>query len=400
VTEKTGPLAGTRALDLVDGLGAYGPRLFRGLGAEVIRVEPPGGSSQRRISPLVDQSEAGGDDLSLYFLHYNAGKKSITLDIETAPGRDLLRRLLGSAEVVFDNGQLAKAGFDLDELAAKSPPLVIVSITPFGFDSPRASWLGDDLVCQAMSGMISYFGYKGERPARFGPQQASEMSGLAACLGALIALFDARRSGKGDVIDIAAERVGALVTLQMSNASMYQQFGFIRRRHERGSGELTLYKASDGYVQMGAFRSLTPLLNVLEKEGAAEDLREVAASLPPEEFARNPRVREVIQSFASSRTRWELAAAVQAENVMCVPINDVADLVRDPFLQKRGYFGEVGFDGAEALFEDAGVPIRFAETPYNAGGSAPRAGEHNSGVYTDLGLTEADIARLSAESII
>ncbi len=400
MTANPGPLDGTRALDLIEGLGAYGSRLFAGLGAEVVRVEPPGGSAARRMPPLFEGGETGASAQSLSFLHYNAGKKAVTLDLDCARGRELLRQLLDTVEVVFDNGHLAAAGFDLEALAAKRPPLVVVAVTPFGLDGERAAWQAGDLVCQAMSGMISYYGYREERPARFGPEQASEMSGLAACLGALIALFDARRSGKGDVIDIAAERVGALVTLQMSNASMYHQFGFKRLRHQRGSGELTLYEASDGYVQMGAFRSLAPLLNVLEKSGEAEDLRELAASIPEEEFARNPRVREVIGRFVASRTRIEVATLVQAEDVMCVPINDVADLVHDPFLQERGFFGDASLDGIEAGFQDAGVPMRFQQTPYRTGGAAPAPGEHNAEVLGRIGLTPAEVAALAAEGVI
>ncbi len=400
MTANPGPLDGTRALDLIDGLGAYGPRLFAGLGAEVVRVEPPGGSTARNMAPLFEAAEAGASAHSLSFLHYNAGKKAVTIDLDRPRGRELLRRLLDTVEVVFDNGRLAAAGFDLEALAAKTPPLVVVSVTPFGLDSERASWQAGDLVTQAMSGMISYFGYRDERPARFGPRQASEISGLAACLGALIALFDARRSGKGDVIDIAAERVGALVTLQMSNASLYHQFGFKRQRHQRGSGELTLYEAGDGYVQMGAFRSLAPLLKVLEKAGEAAELSDLASSIPEEEFARNPRVREVIGRFVASRTRIEVATLVQAEDVMCVPINDVADLVHDPFLQGRGFFAEASMDGIEAGFQDAGVPMRFHQTPYRAGGAAPAPGEHNAEVLARIGLSAAEVAGLAAEGIV
>ncbi len=336
-------MAGTRALDLIDGLGAYGPRLLVGLGVEVIRVEPPGGSTQRRRLPLYEMVEGPAETApSLYFLHYNAGKKGITLDTGTSPGRDLMRRLLDDVEIVFDNGTLAGMGFDLDALAAKSPPLVVVSVTPFGLSSARSAWLGDDLICQAMSGMIGYFGYRGERPARFGPQQASEMSGLAAALGALIALYDARRNGRGDVIDIAAERVGALVTFQMSNASLYHQFGFKRARHLRGAEATTLYEASDGFVQMGAFRNLAPLQKVFERAGEGEGLAEIAASLAGRRIRRATRAcGEVIRSFVGARTRWQVAEAIQAEDVMCVPVNDVADLVADPFLRGRAFFAEV-----------------------------------------------------------
>jgi crotonobetainyl-CoA:carnitine CoA-transferase CaiB-like acyl-CoA transferase len=385
-----------RALDMIDGLGAYGPKLFAGLGAEVIRVEPPGGSLRRRLAPFAD-----GSDISLEALHYDAGKKSITLDIRQPRGRELLSGLLDKVDVVFDNGDLLAAGFDLDALAAKGPPLVVVSVTPFGLDSARSSWLGDDLVCQAMSGMISYFGYRGERPAHFGPHQASEMSGLAACLGALIALFGARRTGRGDVIDIAAERVGALVTNQMSNASLYHQFGFIRKRHERGNADLTLYEARDGYVQMGAFRDLSPLARVLEKVGDSPLPPDFTSSIAAGEFARHPKVREAIQAFVGARTKWQVAEAVQAEGVMCVPVTDAADIVHDPFLEQRGFFAEVSFEEAAGrAFRDIGVPMRFSDGAFATGGELAAPGADNAEVYGALGLSSSDLGVLRAEGVI
>jgi benzylsuccinate CoA-transferase BbsE subunit/naphthyl-2-methylsuccinate CoA transferase subunit len=395
-----GAMAGFRVLDLVDGLGAYGPKLLGGLGADVVRLEPPGGSTQRRASPLLQSADSASSPVSLHFAHYNAGKMAITLDTGTVAGLRVLERLLDQFDVVFDNGALAGLGFELDKLAGKSPPLVIVSITPFGLNSVRSTWLGGDLICQAMSGMISYYGYRGERPARFGPHQASEISGLAAALGAQIALFSARRTGRGEVIDIAAERVGALVTFQMSNASLYHQFGFRRLRHERGQSELTLYMARDGYVQMGAFRNLQPLLAVLEEFGAAQGLREVAADLPEGEFGRDPRVREAIAAFVSQRPRMEVCMAVQARNVMCVPVNDVADLVNDPFLNQREFFADVQLPGSDAPVKDGGVPFRMGLTPFQCGGRVPLPGQDNETVYARIGIDRDELQRLEREGVV
>lgn len=400
--KRSGPMAATRVLDLIDGLGAYGPTLLHGLGAEVIRVEPPGGSPQRSASPLHDGEGPHHAVRSLHFLHYNAGKKAITLDIESGSGWELLSRLLDAVDVVFDNGQLAAGGLDLDRLAAKSPPLVIVSVTPFGLTGERSRWRAGDLVCQAMSGMIGYYGYRNERPARFGPHQASELSGLAAALAALIGLFQARQSGAGEAIDIAAERVCALVTLQMQNASIYHQFGFKRLRHERGAGaegDGGVFEACDGRLQMGPFRTPETLLRVLGRFDAAAGLDEVVRDLPPTEIGRHPRVREAIQRFTSRMTRDEVTRAVQAEGVICVPLNDAADLLSDPFLQSRGFFADVELADGTTV-QDTGVPVRFGKTPYEAGGRAPDIGEHNAEVYSMIGLDEREIEGLRAEGVI
>src|SRR5579884_501336 len=158
-----GPLASVRVLDLTDRMAAYGPKLLAGLGAEVTLVEPPGGAAQRRRPPFFTRLSSGGDAPSLYFLHYNAGKRSLTLDIAAAAGRALLRRLLDFVDIVFDNGTLARLGMEPEALTREAP-LVVVSTTPFGLAGARPHWRGGDLVCQAMSGMIGLFGFHDERP--------------------------------------------------------------------------------------------------------------------------------------------------------------------------------------------------------------------------------------------
>jgi crotonobetainyl-CoA:carnitine CoA-transferase CaiB-like acyl-CoA transferase len=396
-----GPLAGTRVLDLVDGAGGYGPKLLAGLGADVIRVEPPGGSAHRRRAPLLHAADAGAANPSLYFLHYNAGKRGITLDPARPPDRERLARLLDHVDVVMDNGELRRWGFDLDALAAKRPPLVVVSVTPFGLDGPRAGWAGGDLVCQAMSGMIHSFGYRGDRPARFGPEQASEMSGLAAAYGALVALFGARRSGEGERVDVAMERVGALVTFQMSNASLFHQFGFKRPRAVRGDGLPSgLFRARDGYIAIGAWRDADETIALLASLGCEGELPAMRRELSHEAFLADPRANATFTAFAAAYTRAELADLVQSHGMLGLPVHDARDLVQDPFLQRRGLFVEVdprsSFDGLRmsgeaagavgerAALLDVGAPIRFGRTPYVPGRRAPRLGEHNVEVFAEL----------------
>ena len=374
-----GPLAGVRVLDLVEDAAAYGPKLLAGLGAEVIRVEPPGGALHRRRPPFYPVVDGADDGLSLYFCHYNAGKKGITLDLGSEAGRTLLRRLIDTVDVVFDNGELARFGIDPAALAARSP-LVVVSVTPFGLQSARSHWLGSDLICQAMSGMIGLFGFRDERPARFGPEQASEMGGLAAVLGALIALYGARRHGSGDLVDVAIERVCALVTLQMSNASMYHQFGVNRTRGPRERGVQGVYEARDGFLTLNAFRPPRALIAMLQQAGAAEDLPELWGRLPEAEFIADPHVQEVVRRFVAERTRAEVIERAQAHGLLGLPINDVADLIADPFLQGRAFFVDVAHPELERSLTYTGAPVRFSRTPYRVGRRPPLLGEHNDEV--------------------
>ncbi|MGI8554066.1 MAG: CaiB/BaiF CoA transferase family protein [Dehalococcoidia bacterium] len=398
---KTGPLAGTRVLDLIDGAAAYGPKLVAGLGADVIRVEPPDGSAQRRRQPLYEQVQDGQAGPSLHFLHYNAGKRGITLNLEVSEGQKVLQGLLDRVDIVFDNGQLDRLGFVPENLAQKSPPLVVVSVTAFGLRSTRTAWSAGDLICQAMSGMIGLFGYRDERPARFGPEQAFEMSGLASALGAAIALFGLRRTGQGEFVDIAIERVCTLVTFQMANASIYHQFGFQRgRRPMRETLHGVLYQARDGYVLFNAYREPERTLALLQEFGAAEDLPELRRRLSRAEFIADPRVEETVARFVAGRTRTELVELAQAQGIAGLPVNDVADLVADPFLQSRAFFVEVEHPELERTLGYTGAPVRFGVTPYRIGRRPPLLGEDNADVYAELGIDPDQLDTLRADGVV
>lgn len=340
------------------------------------------------------------DGPSLYFCHYNAGKKGITLDLRSDAGRELLTRLLATVDIVFDNGELAGLGMDPAALAATSP-LVVVSVTPFGLESARAHWLGSDLICQAMSGMIGLFGFRDERPARFGPEQAYEMGGMAAALGALIALFGARRHGSGELVDVALERVCALVTLQMGNASLYHQFGVNRTRSARERGlHGVLYETRDGFAALHAYRKPDALVAMLQHAGAADDLAELRRRLPESEFVTDPHVEEVVRRFAAGRTRAELVATAQAHRLLGLPINDMADLISDPFLKERAFFVDVAHPELERSLTYIGPPMRFSRTPYRIGPRPPLLGEHNTEVYGRLGLDAATLDGLRREGVV
>ena len=396
-------LEGVRVLHLLDGMGAYAGRLLRGLGADVIRVEPPGGSASRNrpwafAGAVTAEIEAAP---SLHFLHYHAGMRGITLDPSVDEGRELLTRLLDEVDVVLDNGQLARWGFDLDGLAMKSPALVVVSLTPFGLTGERARWHGTDLVCQAMSGMLGIFGYYDERPARFGTEQASEMGGLAAALGALIALYGARHGAGGEVVDISVERVCALVTFQMWNASVFQQFDFRRDRLPREEGlPVGLYETSDGFFALGTWREIDRTLAMLAETGFGEGLRELRAELGDAEFIVSERANQAMTDLARSRTRGELLELVQAARLTGLPVNDASDLVVDPFLQARGAFVEVEAAGLPAPLLDAGAPVRMGASAWQAGKRPPLLGEHNVEVFGAMGLSEGELEGLRARGVV
>lgn len=403
-----GALEGVRVLNLLDGLGAYAPRLLRGLGADVVILEPPEGAAHRhRPSRYVASFEERDDSgvprdpgsASLYFLHYCSGMRSVALDIAAPEARPALERLIEASDIVLDNGQLAALGFDLDTLAhagnANSKNgRAIVSITPFGLDGPRSHWLGSDLVCQSMSGMLSYFGYRGERPARFGQEQSSEFSGLAAALGALITVFAARRAtpgGGGSVVDIAAQRVGALLTFQMANASMYRQYGFVRKRRDR-TEELPpdLHQSKDGFVTWSTWRKPEVTIKLLEEHGLGDGLRHLRSELG-DAFTTDPRPLAAARALPLLYDSIEFVELLQSHALMGLPIHDANDVLTDPFLHRRASFVEIEAPGLPAPLIDAGAPLRLSASPYQTATRPPLLGEHTTEVLASVGMTAADI---------
>lgn len=266
--------------------------------------------------------------------------------------------------------------------------------------------LGGDLVCQAMSGMLGLYGYREGCPARFGPEQASELAGLAAALGALIARRSARIGGGGDVVDIAIERVATLVTFQMQNASLYHQFGFERGRTPRGDGLPNgLYEAADGYVAFNPWRDPEAIALVGELSGedapaVVAELRALRADLTHDQFMADERPTRLIARWVGTQTRGVLVDAVQSRGLLALPVHDAADLLRDPFLEARAFFVDIDHPELATVPRDAGLPMRFGVTPGGVGGRPPRLGEHNAEVYGAIGLDGAALAGLRAEGVL
>jgi len=354
-------LDGVRVLDLIEHAGAYAARLLAGLGADVLRIEPPGGGAHRHRAPFVDGRD--GERISLYDLHYHRGARRLALAIETPAGQARLRDLLNEVQIVLDNGQLARLGLDPRALAEKQPPLVVISVTPFGLESARAHWQGGDLICQAMSGLINLYGYHNERPARFGGEQASQMAGLAAALGALVGLAGLERDGVGECVDVAIERAAAFPTLQFGNASIYHQFGYEnRRKPRRETLHGQIYRAADGWITFGAYRDADALVQMLQDAGMAEDLPLLRRTLTHAQFIADPQVEEVVARFFASQPKMELIErANNRYGLSGLPINTAADLVADPFLLERDFFIEVGERETGRTLLDSGPPVRMAD---------------------------------------
>lgn len=394
-------LEGLRVLDLIDGMGAYAGRLLAGLGAEVILVEPSGGHHRRsrlRRYRAVNHADADGASPGLYFLHYDAGKSSITLNPSSAEGLGVLDRLLHSMDIVLDNGHLASWGFDLEGLTARRR-LVIVSVTPFGLSGPRADWQGGDLICQAMGGMIALYGYRDERPMRFGEEQASEMAGMAAALSALVATYGARAEGVGEVVDLAVQRVAAMVPMQLQNASMYHQFGVVKSRRPRSQGGERMYRTRDGFVSFSVAREPRRAVEVLDRLGVGEEIRALLQEHGEQGLVASGLAETAVARAVQGLSRDQVTEAAQAAGVMSLPVYDAGDVARDPFLQERAFFVDVECPEVGSTLTNAALPFLVDGRRFAHGRRAPLLGEHTTAVLASVGLEASEIEHLRAMGV-
>ena len=205
--ESAAPLAGLRVLDLTDGLGELGPRYLADLGADVMRVEPPGGGQSRALGPLID-------GVSLRYLTHNANKRAVELDMASDEGRGRFLALAATAGILFDGGpagQLAAAGISVEDLRAAMPSLVVVSVSDFGCTGPYRDWVATEQVHLAMAGVLSRSGLPGLPPLLPPGALASESAALQAAWAAVAAYFQRLRTGLGDHADVSAYEAVAQV---------------------------------------------------------------------------------------------------------------------------------------------------------------------------------------------
>ena len=380
-------LAGIRVLDLTTNYAAYAGRLLADLGADVVRVEPPAGSPVRNLAPY--QRGPAGECASFAHAFLDAGKRSVTLDLEDPAGREQFARLAAASDAVIEtppSSALADQPVDFDLLRRRNPALVVVSISPFGRAGPHAGYRATDLTLLAAGGLLSLGGYADSEPLAIQGEQAMLASGIFGAVAVLAALYERMQSGKGRWIDLSGQEC---VAFALEDAvAEWSINARVRRRHGDGAREAGtgVYPCQDGYVSMVAGRLGTAKAFVALTEWiASSDAPGGAALREPQwqdfEFRQSPegvaRFADIFGAFCRTRGKEELYREGQARQIAIAPVNTVADVVQDVQLAANGYF-QPQFDralGKDVIF--AGPPYRLSRTPARRRGAAPRLGEHN-----------------------
>jgi benzylsuccinate CoA-transferase BbsE subunit len=410
-------LAGIRVLELADETGQFCGKLFGDLGADVVKIEPPGGEPYRHIGPFLD--DIPHPERSLSFWYYNTSKRSITLDIGTADGCHLFRRLAATADVVLETfrpGRLSALGCDYAALSRQNPGLILCSLTPFGQTGPWCHYLSSDLLHMAAGGQMTSSGYDetdvpNAPPIAPGGGNAWHMGGHFAYMAIVAALVHRTVSGRGQYIDASIHEACALTT--ESAIANYIYRGEVLRRHtgrhhSAGSSPRTQFRAGDGnYVCALVGGRLNPryvkeLADLLDTNGMAGDLRDPKYQDQAVIAANTSHIIDnLVAGFIASLPAEEVYHRAQARGFTWGAVRAPEQLLDDPHLSDRGFWKKIEHPELGRHFTYPGEAAIFNGSPWRISRRAPLIGEHNAEILCgELALSAGNLAMLMENRVI
>ncbi len=386
----TRPLDGIRVLDVTQVMaGPFCAMLLCDMGADVIKVEPPGGDSTRRMPGAV-----GTDSPS--FNAVNRGKRGIVLDLTHAEGREAARRLARSADVLVENyrpGVLTKFGLGYEALSREHPGLVYASISGYGQTGPASGKGGFDLVAQGVSGLMSITGEAGRPPVKVGIPITDLGAGLFGVAGILAALMARTKTGRGQHVDTSLLDAG--VALSVWEATQYFSGRGVPDRlgsAHRMNAPYEAVRCADGYVTIGAANDRT-----FERLCAALEHPEWTTDPDYADNARRVTNRAAlaarIEAVLSTHPRDHWLALFEGHGVPSGPINTYAEVLADPHVLARELVVETDHPTLGRI-QTLGTPIKLSDTPLRPGRPAPLLGEHTDAVLDGVGFSADEIAAM------
>jgi crotonobetainyl-CoA:carnitine CoA-transferase CaiB-like acyl-CoA transferase len=407
-----------RALDLTDEKGLLCGKILADLGADVIQVEKPEGNPARSIPPFFE--DVADPERSLFWLAFSAGKRSVTLNLDTEAGKDLFKRLAKTADFIIESfppGYLERTGLGYEILTKTNPHLILTSITPFGQTGPYKDYKAGDLIASAMGGMVYCTGEPDRAPIRISVDQAYCQVSVHAAVGLLIALYDRAITGQGQRVDVSmqASMVRTLHTQlpywEYSN-HIVQRSGIWRFRG--GVSTREIWPCKDGFVSWMFFggavgtQQMRAMVGWMEGKGMAGSLSAEVQDWATLDLTKisSEKIKsweKMIGNFFLAHTKEELYQEALEKRIPLTPLNDISEVAEDEQLAARGFWVDV--DHAEL-----GTSIRYPgflflstaeECIPKVRRRAPFIGEHNSEIYIgELGFSKDEFNSLQRGGII
>lgn len=392
------PLEGIRVLDLTRVLaGPFCTMILADMGADIIKVEQPGkGDDTRAFGPPFTQGE------SAYFLSINRNKRSITLDIKSDAGKEVLRRLIKRSDVLVENfrpGALKRLGFDYAGASAINPRLIYASVSGFGQTGPWSAKPGYDLAIQGIGGIMSITGDPSGPPYKVGVSQADLVAGLYAVQGILLALYAREKTGQGQLVDVGM--LDCQISLLTFQAGIYFMTGVSPTR--KGNQHPTIcpyetFKASDRYINIAIgndklWQKFCELLGL----GNLRNHQDFATN--PKRVENRDRLFPLIQERIGARESAHWLGIFEENGIPSGPIFSVEEALTHPHTVARQMVCSVTHPVLGEL-RQTGIPVKLSGTPGEIHSAPPRLGEHTEPVLRELGFSQGDIKSMRAAEAI
>ncbi|MEZ5568151.1 MAG: CaiB/BaiF CoA-transferase family protein [Halioglobus sp.] len=395
------PLAGVRVLDLTHMLaGPYGSMLLADLGADTIKVEPLAGEGTRKL--LADDPRYSLDGMGAYFLTLNRNKKSLAIDLKSAAGMALFRRLVTRADIVLSNfaaGVTARLGIDYAALSAVNPRIITCSITGFGGDGPGADRPAFDQVAQAAGGGMSITGHDREHPVRAGIPIGDLGGGMFGVMGVLAALYERERSGLGQHVDIA------MVDCQISMLNYMATMHFLSGEDPYPIGNAHFvhvpygsFRCADGFIVIAVitdnfWRNLKAVLPLAELDDRAFDTQ-------PGRWEGRELINSVLARALVTNSCEHWLARLREYRIPCSPVNTFSQALSDPQTLHRNMVVELAHPNGRRT-RGPGNPIKLSRSAEESYSPAPLLGEHTREVLSSLlDMSDEDIDALGEAGVI
>ena len=389
-------LSGVRVIDFCRYIaGPFCTALLADLGAEVIRIEKVDGSEDRYVSPITDEGVGAA------FMQMNRNKKSVTLNPMRLEGREIVRKLIRSADVVAANlppPTLEAMGIDYDTLKEIKPDIILTTMNAFGSGGPYSERVGFDGVGQVMSGGV-YLGGSEEQPIKSFTPYADYGTASLSCIGTLAAIMHRNRTGEGQMVEGALLRTA----LAFNNPAIIEQAAITVNRvgslnRGQNAGPSDIFKTQDGWVitqviGQPLFERWTRLMGEnfwLVDERFKDDISR---------GNHGEVISERMSRWTAERTTDEVLEEMARARIPCGPVLSPEEVLQNPHVQAVGFFKEVDYPGLEKPVPVADFPVRLSKTPGEIRHRAPTLGEHTDEVLGSLGYTSEQIAKLREKRV-
>ncbi len=414
--ETEGLLSPYRVLDLSDEKGLVCGRVLGDFGADVIKVERPGGDLCRNIGPFYH--DIPDSEKSLFWFAYCANKRGITLNIESTDGKQILKELVKTADVIVESflpGYMDSLGLGYREFSKVNPSIIMTSITPFGQTGPYRNFKGSDLITWSIGGMTQVSGDADRPPVRVSFPQSYPHGGAVGAAGTIFALYYRGITGEGQHVDVSIQEE---VIRTLMNVRQFwdvcrlnlNRAGQFRTGLSTHANQRLIWQCADGYVNFPLYGGTTgvrtnqALTNWLNSEGFKDDyLNSInwseydMAQATQEQF---DRMALPIGKFFLKHTMAELFNGAIERGIMLYPVYSAKEIVEDPQLEDRGFWQKLEHPELDDTITYPGAFMKLSGSACDPRRRAPLIGEHNREIYAELGLSGDDLLILKQNGVI